>query len=281
VLLILPEDFSVAIQSARQGKNLPSTPVTISGDLTNPYYAIAAVMVSTALEETVVKLTGQKRPIQLVEAALGTSAARSEFEVYVPGLLVFAVILLVFLASMTVAREVEAGTLRRLQITRMASLDYLGGVSLALILVAVASAILAFLTALALGFRSQGSVLLAVLICSVSSLSVIGVGLVIACFSRTVTQAFLLANFPLGLFMFFSGAVFPVPRVTLFTLAGRSVGLYDILPPTHAVVALNKILTLGAGAGDVVYELAALLVLSVLYFSIGVWLFQRTHLRAG
>jgi hypothetical protein len=68
--------------------------------------------------------------------------------------------------------------------------------------------------------------------------------------------------------------------MTLFTIAGRAIGPYDILPPTHAVVALNKILTLGASLGDVAYELTALVVLSVLYFVAGAWLFQRMHLRS-
>jgi len=46
------------------------------------------------------------------------------------------------------------------------------------------------------------------------------------------------------------------------------------------VVALNKVLSLSAGLGTVAYELLALLVLSVLYFAVGVWVFQRRHLRA-
>ena len=77
-----------------------------------------------------------------------------------------------------------------------------------------------------------------------------------------------------------SGSIFPLPSVSLFTIGGRAIGLYDILPPTHAVVALNKVLTLGAGLNDVIYELVALMVLSVLYFAIGVWLFNRIRLRA-
>jgi ABC-2 type transport system permease protein len=144
----------------------------------------------------------------------------------------------------------------------------------------VVAVVLTFLTAWALGFRSQGPLWVAILVGAVTTFSIIGTGLVVACFSRTVTQAFLLANFPLALFMFFSSAVFPVPKVPLFTLGGRAIGLYDILPPTHAVVALNKVLTLGAGFSDVAYELAALLILSAAYFSLGVWLFQRTHLVA-
>jgi len=72
-----------------------------------------------------------------------------------------------------------------------------------------------------------------------------------------------------------------MPKVTLFTLAGHEFGVYDILPPTHAVVALNKVLTLGAGLDEVTYELAMLTILSILYFVIGAWLFKRFHLRSG
>ena len=89
----------------------------------------------------------------------------------------------------------------------------------------------------------------------------------------------MIANFPLGALMFLSGAIFPLPKVVLLTIGGLEIGLYDLLPPTHAVVALNKVLTLGAGLGQVAYELTALLILSVAYFAIGVWLFQRTQMR--
>jgi len=72
-----------------------------------------------------------------------------------------------------------------------------------------------------------------------------------------------------------------MPPVKLFTIAGHVIGPYDILPPTHAVVALNKILTLGASPGDVLYELTALVVLSVVYFAVGAWLFKKIHLRSA
>jgi ABC-2 type transport system permease protein len=53
-----------------------------------------------------------------------------------------------------------------------------------------------------------------------------------------------------------------------------------LLPQTHATNALNKVLTLGAGAGEVTFELIALSVLTLLYFAIGVWLFRRMYLQA-
>jgi hypothetical protein len=79
--------------------------------------------------------------------------------------------------------------------------------------------------------------------------------------------------------MFLSGAIFPIPTVTLFEIAGQPFALCDFLPPRHAVIALNKILTLGAGLDEVTYELVALVVLSVLYFAVGTCIFQRRHMR--
>lgn len=283
-LVIIPEDFShvllTAIEppSATEVSGPVTTHVTLVGDLTHPYYIVAAVMASVAVDEYVAAATGHSRPIQITEEALGTSAARTEFELYVPGLLILAVVMLVFPVAMDAARESEQGTLRRLRLTHMTAFDFLAGLSAVHVLIGLACVVLTFFTAQALGFRSTGSLWLAIVVGGVSALCVVGVGLIVAGLSRTVTEAFVFANFPLVFLMMFSGAIFPIPRVPLFTVGGRSIGLYDAIPLTHAVVALNKVLTLGVGLSEVLYELSALLVLTVVYFVIGVWLFRRRHL---
>jgi ABC-2 type transport system permease protein len=278
-LVIIPLDFSAQLSAFRSGDTSASTDLTFIGDLTNPYYTVAAVMAMTAADAYTQGFTDAPRPVELVEIPLGASAARSEFENYVPGLLVLAVVLMVFQAAMTPARDIESGALRRLRLTPLTAFDYLGGTSLWLGLVSIGGVFLTFATAVAFGFRSQGPLWLAVLVAAITSLSIIGIGLIVACFSKTVSQAFVIANFPLGFLMFLTGAAFPLPRTNLFTLAGRGFALPDLLPPTHAVVALNKIFTLGAGFKDVAFELVALTLLSALYFGIGVWLFQRTQMR--
>lgn len=279
-LVIIPIDFSRAIQASQQAGEPTTTSVVMVGDLANPQYTVAGVIAIAALDEYIQAAIAQQRPIQFTEEPLGASAARTEFETYVPGLFILSVVMLVVQAAMTVAREVEAATLLRLQLTRMTSLDLLGGISATQVLIGVTSVVLTFLTAWALGFRSQGPLWVAIVVGAVTSLSIVGVGLLVACFSRTVSEAFIYASFPLMLLMFFTGAVFPMPQIPLFAISGHTIGLFDLLPPTHAVVALNKVLTLGAGLGEVVYELTAVLVLSVVYFALGVWLFKRTHLRA-
>ena len=277
--LLIPEDFSASLLELQSGEPSASTRIVFGGDLTNPYYMVGATLALTAAESAVVEVSGHTPLIQYLEQPLGASAARTEFEVYTPGILIFAVIMLIFPAAMQAAREVESGALRRLALTPMRAFDFLGGISAVLVLVGVASVLLTFATALALGFRSQGPLWVAVLVGAVTSLSVIGMGMIVACFSRSVSQAFVIANFPLGLLMFFSGAIFPIPKPALFYVGERPISLYDLLPPTHGVVALNKILTLGAGLDEVLYELCALTLLSLLYFAAGAWLFQRMHLR--
>lgn len=280
VFIAFPEDFSRTIQAIGEGEPSLSASVTFGGDLTNPYYPVAAILATSAVEQYIQTATNRPPLATYIEEPLGASGTRNEFEIYVPGLLVMGAILLIFQASMSIAREVEAGTLRRLQITRLNAFELLAGMSAVLMLVSVVATLLTYVTAVALGFHSQGPLWVAVVISMVTTFSIIGIGLVMACFAKTVAQAFVIANFPLAFLMFFSGAAFPIPRLTLFTVAGQGIALNDLLPPTHAAIALNKIFTLGAGLGDVLYELAALTVLSLLYFAIGVWLFQRTHLRA-
>jgi len=279
--ILIPEDFSKTLEKLKSGDRSVTTNITFGGDVSNPYYMVAVNLALTGVDRYVQEATGQQPLIGYVEEPMGLSAARSEFETYVPGTLVFSVVLLIFLASMIVAREIEMGALRRLQLTPMTSIDLLGGITLALVLIGALSIALAFGVAVLLGFRSLGPLWVAILVGTIASLSVIGMGMVVASFTRTVSQAFVVANFPLALMMFFSGVIFPMPKVTMFTLAGHEFGVYDILPPTHAVVALNKVLTLGAGLDEVVYELSMLTILSILYFAIGAWLFKRYHLRSG
>jgi ABC-2 type transport system permease protein len=274
VLVVIPEDFSEILLAASMGNDDATSAITLVGDLTNPYYSIGAILASSAIDEYVQQVTSETRPITIDEIALGASGGRSEFDLYVPGMLIISVVMLVFIVSMTITYEVEAGTLRRLQLTRMKAFDLLTGVSLSTILLGIITVMLTFLVAMALGFESQGPIWAAIVVGAITAIAVVA-------FSKTVSQAFIIANFPLIFFMFFSGAIYPLPRIRFFEVAGRVIGLYDVIPPTHAVVALNKILTLGAGLGDVLYEVVSLVLLSALYFAIGIWLFHRRHMRTA
>jgi ABC-2 type transport system permease protein len=279
-LLEIPAGFSRNIDAAR--RHLPVSPerLVYSGDMSSSSYLVTAVLavnvVATYLENT----TGQKGPVVFVEEPLGKSGGRSELDLAIPGMFVLAIIMLLFPVAMSLARESENGCLKRLQLTNLNTWELLGGVGLVQISVGVVAVLLAFATARAVGFQSQGPIGYAIIIGIIASFATIGVGLLVACFSRSVTEAFLIGNFPMMLLMFFSGSMIPIPKMPLFSWGSVTVGLWDWLPTTHAVAAMNKVLGLGLGLADIAYEATSLVVLSALYFFAGVQLFKRRRMAA-
>ena len=84
----------------------------------------------------------------------------------------------------------------------------------------------------------------------------------------------IVGNFPLFILMFFTNSMFPLPRNEI--ISGFAIN--DILPPTHAVNALNKIFTFGVGLKDIAYEIIMLVILTAVYYAIGIYYFKKKHL---
>lgn len=280
-LVVVPKGFVQALGMGETNERKKKPTLRILGDFTDPLYAGAAIALNAALERFVREASNTSIPIEIAKEAIARSDQRTEFENYIPGLLILSVVMLIFSAAMTVTYEVEMGTLRRLQLSNLSAFELLGGIAFSQVLLGTLSVLLTFGMAVLLGFRSQGPLWVAILVGAVTSLSIMGVAMIVASFARTVTEAFLLSNFPLFLLMFFSGAVRPIPKVPMGVVWGREIGLYDLLQPTHAVVALNKVLTLGASFGEVLFEIVAVLVLAVLYFGVGVVLFHVRRMRTA
>ena len=102
----------------------------------------------------------------------------------------------------------------------------------------------------------------------------------VAAFLRTVFDLVTVGCFPFFILMFFSGGMFPLPGLALFHWGDRAVQVNEILPTTHAISALNRVLSYDAGLGDITYELTAVLVLTAAYFAVGTWIFTRRHMPA-
>lgn len=279
--LVLPTNFSrsvVAVGDDVSGS--AKVDYTVIGDVTRAGYPVTATLSDVAIQTYVGEATGRTGPVTASEEAVGGSGARTDFEVYIPGLIVFAVVMLLFLTAMTLAREIESGAMRRLRLTRLSAVEYVTGTSGVIVLIGVAGVLLTMATAWACGFRSEGPVWVALLVLTVTVVSVIGIGMMVAAVARTVPRAFVIANFPLGLLMFFTGVILPMPRITWFTVSGHPVGPFEVLAPTHAVAALGKVFTMGEGLSGVAYELAALTLLSLAYIAAGVLALRRAQRRA-
>jgi ABC-2 type transport system permease protein len=268
LLLVIPRGFA---DSLRRG-NAPD--FLIFGEASNPKYSIGIIFTITGIESLVKKYSGNKPLYTFQEKLMGNSQAKSEFDVYAPGIFIFSIIMLILSASLSIIRDVEDKTMIRLKLTKMTVFDYLIGNTIVQWVIGVLSFGLTYWLAVELGFNSQGSPILVLLVCSLAILSIIAVCLILVAFCKNATMVMIVGNFPLFILMFFTGSMIPLPRNEI--ISGFAIN--DLLPPTHAVIALNKIFTFGAGLKDISYEIVMLAILTAIYFSLGVYLFRKNHM---
>ena len=107
------------------------------------------------------------------------------------------------------------------------------------------------------------------------SFSAIGQGLLVACFVQDDSQAANLGSTFAMVQVFLSGAFYQLPPLTVFSLAGHQMDVFDIFPATHGFRALQQVLSYGDGLQEIAFRLGAILVLSISYFLVGVVVFRR------
>lgn len=182
-------------------------------------------------------------------------------------------------ATITFVSEIENKTILRLKLSRITSFEYITGITVVQLLVGIISILLTLLTAAILGFEFHGSAALFLLIAVLTSFSIIAFSLIIAALTKTANEVLVIGNFPLFLFMFFTGAAFPFKSEGFFTLFGYPVSLQGLMSPTHAISALNKIMIMQMKLSDIIPEIISLLILTAIYFFFGLILFQRRHMQ--
>ncbi len=281
VVLEIPTRFSEVLRASRSGTPTPPAVVKTHGDPTKVTYVMAVAFVDGLTAEYAAAFAGDPGPLRFEAATVGEASATDDFAMYVPALLALALMMLMFTAAASLIKEKDKGTLIRLRISNMTTLEWLSAVSVAQVVIGLATMALAYLMAAALGYEASGSAAAVAAVGIASSLAIIGISIIVAAWLRTIFDLMTIGCFPFFVLMFFSGGMMPVPDVRLARVGEVVVHANDILPTTHTIAALGKILNLGAGLGDVTAELAAIGGLAAAYYAVGVWLFTRRHMRVG
>lgn len=277
--MIIPADFSEVIAGQQAGKTGRQFDLAFTGNIADMSYFIAAVLTYNEVSAYVATATGIQPLFNFKEIPLGTSGQITDFEAAVPGLVIFAIIMLMLTASVAMVAEVENRTMVRLTLSGVGTARLMGGITVVQVLVGFLSVFITLVTASLLGFRFHGAFVPVFLTVLLTTVSIIAFSLFIAAFSRSVTQVLIIGNFPLFLFMFFTGAMFPIHVTPWFTVAGYPVSVIGLMSPTHAVSALQKLLIMQENWKAVVPELIALVILSAFYFLTGIWIFRKRHMK--
>lgn len=211
----------------------------------------------------------------------------NDFEAYSPGMMVFAVLLLIPQTAMLVGREVRRGTMQRLRLTRLTAAGYLGGVAASQSAYAVCLGLVLLVLSVLFGFRFGGdpvtTAALTMTCLVLLGLSAVALGLVLSPFVKSDSSALNVGAVFTMLQVFLSGAFFPMPQPTVLQIGGvgetgsLTIGAYDAFPATHAMRALQLAMT-GGGEGAAA-PMALVLVLSLAWFAAAVVIFQRRVLR--
>jgi len=247
------------------------------GDGTSMTFTGASTQLSAPVLGYLNRAVNKPRLLALEEKPLTLYAPQSEFETYAPGMIIFAILMIIPQTATLISRELRWGTLKRLKLTLLSGAEFLTGISLSQLVLAVFQVLLLFAFIVLLGFNNRGSLLLAIVIGLLLSLCSIGQGLIVGCFTANDSQSVNTGATVTMLQVFMSGAFFGMPAMTLFTLAGRPIDLFDFIPATHAMLALQQVMVSGAGWEQVGFRLGMTALLSVVYLLAGVVFFTRWH----
>ena len=276
----IPERFSEVLFSYSQGNQPAPAVVKTYGDPTKANYIMAAVWSDMITYEYAAATAGMQSPLDIQVNTVSGKQTLNEFELYVPALLVLALIMLMFTAAASLIKEKDKGTIIRLRLSNMTTFEWLMAVTLVQVILGILALALTFATAVALGYQTSGSLVALLIVGLLSSLSIIAISFIVAAYLRTIFDLLTIGCFPFFILMFFSGGMFPLPPLRLFTVGDRAININDLLPTTHAINAMSKILNYGAGLNDVVFELGAIIVLTIVLFAFGIWLFTRRQMQA-
>jgi len=277
----IPSGFSQTLQAYKCDSKIPPVTVVTHGEPANPRYIPAAIFTDMVTFQFTADKTGLSGPLEFKAETMGSAVALDDFQLYVPGLLGLAVIMLMFTAAASFIKEKDKGTIIRLRMSKMNIPEFFTAVSIVQVIIGLLALGLTYLTAYSLGYRSTGSLFNLMIVGIVSCLAVIAISLLVAGFLRTIFDLMTIGCFPFFIMMFFSGGMFPIPSLPIFSIGERSIDVNHILPTTHTTSAFNKILNYNAPLAEVQFEIIAMLILTLLYFGAGLWLFKKRHFKGG
>lgn len=276
-LLTIPLDFSERIETAD-----PNYPPRL--DMLKDPYSDTANFLSSMMEEPmrnfIEEKTGWKQPQQqILYSFVEGTGNLNDFQFGVPGLIVFGVSFSILYSAILLVREMVSGVFLRLRMAHVSGWDLIGGITIAILAICVGQTGITLAVAYICGLQTSGSALLLGLFALVTSLAATGCGMITACFSKSDGEAANFAMIFLVPLVFFSGAIYPMPPMPLFTVFGKTLDFAHLMPTSFSTDAIRRIMIYGDGFATVWPNMVWLAIESILLFLLGIGLFQRIRLN--
>ncbi len=277
--LIIPENFSEVIFNFDI-----DVKVTVVGDPVTGDYQSSLTAFSSIYDEFVgvvrLSLGDDAGHTVITENYLDIVGNTTIFDLMVPGFVIIGIVMNIVFVSSILTEEYEQKTLEKLQLTPMRTIHLIGGLALAQLLVALVQIIVLFAISLAFGYNAIGSYILAGIIIWIMSLSMSAIGMIIASVSKKATIASSISSvvaIPLYMITFFP--VWGIEAIPMFQINGNVFGVFDILPTNLATNMVNQVMIYGQTLSDIGFEFVSLIIVTLIYLTIGVVLISLLKLR--
>ncbi len=189
-----------------------------------------------------------------------------------PGILAILVTIIgLFLASMSIVREKEIGTIEQLNVTPIRKHEFIIGKLLPFWIIGLAE--LAFgliIIKLLYDVPFEGSILLLFGMAALYLIVVLTIGLLISTTSETQQQSMFIAWFIMVIFLLMSGLFTPID-----SMPGWAQVLAVLNPIAHFVEILRRILLKGAGPSEVQAQFFILLAYAVVTTFLSTWRYRK------
>ena len=194
----------------------------------------------------------------------------------VVGTLTYAVSIIIFSVTASIAKERDKGLFSRLRTTPMSTMDFLAGGLMSQLVVSLVQTASVFAVSYLVGFSPIGTtnldkamnMLAAFAVALILAVACVGVGLAIAAFAKNEDQAVGISWFVIIPMMFLSGTWWDPQDPAMKTISWA-------FPTTYANKAIRAILARGAPLPDVSSYLASLALYAVIAFIVGVAIFRK------
>lgn len=277
--VVIPENFSISVLNQTNDPSVCNTNLFIYGDQASDKYMVSAIFMNDYCSNIIYSIIGKSPAVNFKEEAIVDYSSRTIFETSLPAAIFIGVIMILFTAAISLIKEVDSGTIRRLQLSKASSFEVLGAINITQVITGIVEIFLTmFVAFIVLGAKPGGNLGTVFLISLLACISVIPIGFIVAGFSRTVSDILIYGNIPYMLLFIFSGA-FPIPRLNILTFFGHTIAINDLLPTTPAMTALKRVMDEGVTLSSVSFEIGLVIVVTVIYYIIGLTLFNQKHMK--
>lgn len=259
----------------------PPIPIAVHYSVADPDGPTVSLLVRSRVETLLGPGTppGQVPLLTVVQRPLAGGGVHTPFDYVVPGMLIFALLGMQTGIVVELTRDVANGLLERLRLTRMTPLDYNIGRLLPWVVIGAVQTLFLIGVAHLFGFRMHGSWALTIALGAATATATFGSAYLVSAYARNERQASSLSTFITIPLSFYVGAFFPISAGPTVRLGGHTMGIRDLLPWSHMLTALRRVMLDGAGLRAVRWDLSWFAGTTLALASCAVWVFGKRRLR--